>query len=63
MQTEEEQRHESEAKAWAPLPDWKVTEYLQKVEKARGLVEAQRLANTIRELRKQARKANMATRG
>lgn len=55
MRTDEEYRHECEAKRLAVMPDWKVTEELRAVEKARGLVEAQRLARTIRELRRKGR--------
>lgn len=60
MRTDEEYRHECEARRLAVLPDWRVTEELKAVEKARGLVEAQRLASTIRELRKKGR-ANIET--
>lgn len=52
MRTDEEYRHECEARMLAPMGDIRVTEYLKKVEKQRGLVEAQRLAKTIRELRR-----------
>lgn len=60
MRTDEEYRHECEARRLAVLPDWRVTEELKAVEKARGLVEAQRLARTIRELRRKGR-ANIET--
>jgi len=60
MRTDEEYRHECEAKRLAALPNWRVTDELRAVEKARGLVEAQRLAATIRELRKKGR-ANIET--
>ncbi len=60
MRTDEAWRHECEARRLAVLPDWRVTEELKAVEKARGLVEAQRLAATIRALRKKGR-ANIET--
>ncbi len=55
MRTDEAYRHECEVRWLAPLPDWRVTEYLTKVEKARGREAAVKLASDVRAARKAAR--------
>ncbi|AGW94619.1 hypothetical protein N234_31717 [Ralstonia pickettii DTP0602] len=62
MRTDEAWRHECEARRLAPLPDWRVTEYLNKVEKIRGRAAAVRLVSDMRALRR-ASQASTATPG
>lgn len=62
MRTDETYRHECEVRWLAPLPDWRVTEYLKQVEKARGRPAVTKLAADVRETRR-ASQASMATAG
>lgn len=55
MRTDEAYRHECEVRWLAPMPDWRVTEFLAKVEKHRGRPAAVKLASDMRAARRAAR--------
>ncbi|WP_418235860.1 DUF7696 family protein [Cupriavidus malaysiensis] len=55
MRSDEVWRHECEVRWLAPLPDGRVTEFLEKVEKHRGRPAAVKLASDMRAARRAAR--------